>query len=220
MTVSIVECPKCHSRFNYEYSNSNAWGAIYLGPDRSIFKCPICKQLSSFNTANRGRDPTLPTTNDMQAGIGGKIWGLLLGPLLLLIMAGVVLSLTSASSPYHQLFPVPIVGGIVWEVAYIYHLNRRLGSSVSSQPASQHYYSNTRWLGEPAFLGVGIVLMSLGVGIWAMGYFSFCPTGANCGTGNPGANLSIAAVNFFVGLALVVKSVRLPSRPRLPTHQA
>jgi len=220
MTVSIVECPKCHKKFNYEFSNSNAWGAIYLGPDRSIFKCPICKQLSSFNTANRGHDSTLPTTNDMQAGIGGRIWGLLLGPLLGLIVIGVVLGITLTSMPYHQLFLIPIVGGIAWEVAYIYHLNRRLGTSISSQPGNQHYYSNTRSLGGPALLAVGVILMLLGVGLWAMNYYSFCPSGANCGTDNPSENLAIAAVNFFVGLVLVAMSVHRPSGPRLPTQQA
>jgi hypothetical protein len=58
--------------------------------------------------------------------------------------------------------------------------------------------------------------MILGIGIWAMGYYSFCPPGANCGTGNPSENLGIALVNFFVGIALVVVSVLNPSRPRLP----
>lgn len=220
MTVSIVECPKCYNRFNYEFSNSNAWGAIYLGPDRSIFKCPVCKQLGSFNTSNRGRDPALPTTNDMVAGIGGRVWGLLLGPILVLIVVGVVLGITLTSSPYQQLFLVPILGGVVWEVAYIYHLNRRLGASVGSQPAKLRYYSKTRSLGGPVFLGVGIIFMLLGVGSWAMDYYSFCPPGANCGTGSPIENLAIALVNFSIGLALVVGSVLHPSRRILPTQQA
>ena len=127
MTVSIVECPKCHGRFNYEFSNSNAWGAIYLGSERSIFKCPICKQLSSFDTANRGRDPALPTTNDMVAGVGGKVWGLLLCTIFVFIVTGVI-GMSLASPPDRPLFFIPIVGGVVWEVAYIFHLNRRLGA--------------------------------------------------------------------------------------------
>ena len=125
MTVSIVECSKCHNKFNYEWSLGASWASIPLG-NRSIFKCPICKELNSFNLADRGRDPTLPTTNDMQAGIGGRIWGLLLGPFLGLIAAGVILSIVLAASPYYPLFPVPILGGIAWLVAYVYYLNKRI----------------------------------------------------------------------------------------------
>lgn len=64
----------------------------------------------------------------MQAGLGGKIWGLLLGPFVGLTAIGVILELTLTASPYYQLFLVPILGGIAWLVAYIYYLNKRLGT--------------------------------------------------------------------------------------------
>lgn len=65
-------------------------------------------------------------------------------------------------------------------------------------------------------LFVGVVLMLLGVGIWAMRTYSICPPGANCGTNNPSINLVVNAVIFFAGLALVVVSMLYPSSPRLP----
>jgi hypothetical protein len=126
MTVSIVECSKCHNSFNYEWS----WGASpssIKGGNSAIFKCPICKELNSFNLANRGRDPAFPTFNDLQVGLGGRIWGLLLGPFLLLTAMGVMLSITLAASPYFPLSLVLFLAGIAWVVAYVYHLNKRLG---------------------------------------------------------------------------------------------
>ena len=95
--------------------------------NRSIIRCPVCKELSSFDLTNRGRDQTLPTTNDMIAGIGGRVWGLMLLPFLGLIAVGVLFGITPTGSIYHLLFPVPILGGIGWIVAYIYYLNTRHG---------------------------------------------------------------------------------------------
>jgi hypothetical protein len=125
MTVSILECSKCHHKFNFEWSRGASPSSIKYG-NRDIFKCPICKQLNSFNLATRGRDPALPTYNDLQVGIGGRVWGLLLGPFVGLIAIGVVLSVTLTASPYYQLFLVPILGGVAWLGAFIYHLNKRI----------------------------------------------------------------------------------------------
>jgi len=95
--------------------------------NRSIFKCPNCKQLNSFNLANRGRDQTLPTYNDLQVGLGGRVWGLLLGPFVGLIAIGVVLSVTLTASPYYQWFLAPFFGGFAWLAVYILYLNKKLG---------------------------------------------------------------------------------------------
>ena len=122
-----MECSKCHNRFNYEWSWGASPSSIKYG-NRAIFKCPICKEFNSFNLANRGRDPTLPTYNDLQVGIGGRTWGLLLGPFIGLIAIGVALAITLAASPYSQLFLVPILGGFAWLVAYVYYLNKRLST--------------------------------------------------------------------------------------------
>jgi len=127
MTVSILECSKCHGRFNYEWSWGASPSSIKQG-NKSIFKCPICKELNSFDLAARGRDPTLPTYNDLQVGMGRRIWGLLLGPSLGLMAIGVILSVTLSASPYFSLFLVPFIGGVVWLAAYVLFLNRRLGA--------------------------------------------------------------------------------------------
>jgi len=125
MTVSVLECPKCHSRFNFEWSWGASPSSIKRGK-RAIFKCPICKELSDFNLENIGRDPALPTYSDLQVGIGGKLWGILLGPFLVLVATGVILSITLAGSSYFLLFPVPIVAGIAWVVANVYVLKKRV----------------------------------------------------------------------------------------------
>jgi len=127
MTVSILECPKCHSRFNYEFSWGASASSIKRG-DRAIFKCPICKELNDFDLGNEGRDLTLPTFNDLQVGIGRRIWGLLLGPFLGLMVISVTLSITLAGSPYFLLFPVPIIGGIAWAVGIVYFLKKRVST--------------------------------------------------------------------------------------------
>jgi len=127
MTVSILECSKCHNKFNYEWGWGASPGSIKRG-NSAIFKCPICKELNPFDLANRGRDPTLPTYNDLQVGIGGRTWALLLGPFLGLIVVGVMLSVTLTASPDYLLFLIPFLGGFAWLVAYVYFLNRRLGA--------------------------------------------------------------------------------------------
>jgi hypothetical protein len=127
MTVSILECSKCHNKFNYEWSWGASPSSIKSG-NRDLFKCPICKELNPFDLANRGRDPTLATYNQLQVGIGGRVWGLLLGPFFGLIAIGVALSVTLAASPFLLLFLVPILGGIAWVAAYVYYLNRRVST--------------------------------------------------------------------------------------------
>jgi len=127
MVKSILECSKCHNRFNYEWSWGASPSSIRVG-NTDTFNCPICKEFNSFNLANRGRDPTLPTYNDLQVGIGGRIWGLLLGPFIGLMAVGVALGITLAASPYYQLFLVPILGGIAWVAAYVYYLDKRIST--------------------------------------------------------------------------------------------
>ena len=136
MTVSMLECAKCHSRFNYEWSWGASPSSIKRG-NRAIFKCPICKELSDFNLENRGRDPTLPTYNDLQVGIGGRLWGLLLGPFFAFAVIGVILSITLVGSPYFLLFPIPIVGGIAWVVTIVYFLKKRV-STRQPNPMGPH----------------------------------------------------------------------------------
>jgi hypothetical protein len=123
MVKSVLECSKCHNRFNYEWSWGASQSSIRAG-NTDIFNCPICKEFNSFNLANRGRDPTLPSYTDLQVGIGRRRWWLLVGPSVGLIAIGGALVMT----PYHQLFLVPFAGGLAWLAAYIYYLDRRLGT--------------------------------------------------------------------------------------------
>jgi len=127
MTISVLECSRCHGKFNYEWSRGAAPGSI-MQWNRSIFKCPICKQFNSFSLVNRDRDPTLPSYNDLQVGLGGRTWGLLLGPFVGLMITGVALGVTLTESPYYPLFLVPILGGFAWLAAFIWYLNRTLGT--------------------------------------------------------------------------------------------
>lgn len=63
-------------------------------------------------------------------------------------------------------------------------------------------------------LVVGVLMMLVGVGIWVMGYYNFCPPGANCGC-SPGANcpdksrniLDASVLTFFTGLAFAAVSL-------------
>lgn len=78
-----------------------------------------------------------------------------------------------------------------------------------------------------ALLVGGVLLMLVGVGIWVMGYYNFCPPGANCGC-SPGANcsnksgniLGASVLTFFTGLAFAAVSLlgRGGSRRRLGAH--
>ena len=122
LTTSIVECPHCHYRFNYEFIPGASFVAIRLGPVR-IFKCPNCKELHNFRISHFGTDPSLPTYGDnSETSIGGKILALLFGPLLALVAIGVLLLLTSQ---YSFLFIIPLVLGIAWPVGYTAYLYRK-----------------------------------------------------------------------------------------------
>ena len=127
MTVSVLECSRCHMKFNYEWSRGASASSVRLG-NRDIFKCPICKEFNRFNLANRGRDPTFPTYNELQVGIGWRIWVWLLGPSIGLMTIGITLSITLTASPYYQLFLVPLLGGFAWLAAYVYFLNKKHGT--------------------------------------------------------------------------------------------
>ena len=177
-----------------------------------MFKRPICKELNSFDVTNRGRDPALPTHNDMQVGVGGEIQGEWFGPFVGFLAKGIMLL---AASPYRLPAMVAMLGGFVWLAGFAYHLTRSLGAPARPQPVNLGYASRPRSAGAGGLLGLGIVLMLVGAGIGAMIYYSSCPPGANCGTGNPSMNLAIDLMFFFVGLALV-GSALYRHRPGLP----
>jgi hypothetical protein len=122
LTTSIVECPHCNYRFNYEFIPGASFGSIRLGPIR-IFKCPNCKELHNFKITHFGTDPSLPTHGDnSETSIGGKIWAMLLGPLLTLVAISVLLLLTFQ---HPILFIIPLALGIAWPVVYTAYLYRK-----------------------------------------------------------------------------------------------
>src|ERR1700690_1607284 len=113
LTTSIVECPHCHYRFNYEFIPSASFYSIRLGTQR-IFKCPQCKELHKFNVTHFGTDPSLPTHGDnAETGIGARIWTLLLGPLVALIIIAYLLGFI-VGFQHILVFIIPIALGIVW----------------------------------------------------------------------------------------------------------
>lgn len=121
MTTSIVECPHCHYRFNYEFIPSASFYSIRLGTNR-IFKCPNCKELHNFKITHFGTDPSLPTHGDnAETGIGAKIWALLLSPLLVLTIIGYLLLFT-VKFQYILAFIIPVALGIVWTLSFIVYL--------------------------------------------------------------------------------------------------
>ena len=120
LTTSIVECPHCHYRFNYEFIPGASFAAIRLGPVR-IFKCPNCKELHNFRISHFGTDPSLPTHGDnSETSLGGKTWALLLGPLLTLVVISMLLIIQ-----HPILFIIPLVVGIAWPAVYIIYLYRK-----------------------------------------------------------------------------------------------
>ena len=131
MTTSIVECPHCHYRFNYEFIPSASFYSIRLGTIR-IFKCPHCKELHKFNITRFGTDPSLTTHGDnAETGIGAKTWGLLLGPLLALIIADFLLLIAVKVSVF--VFAIPIVLGFVWIAAYLVYLYRKVSRNTNDE---------------------------------------------------------------------------------------
>ena len=121
MTTSIVECPHCHYKFNYEFIPGASFTSIRLGPAR-IFKCPNCKELHKFNINHFGTDPALPTHGDnAETSIGGRNIALAAGPLIVLVALGILLV---AIGTFHSALVVliPSVIGILWILAYIAYL--------------------------------------------------------------------------------------------------
>jgi hypothetical protein len=103
-----------------------------LGTQR-IFKCPNCKELQKFNVTHFGTDPSLPTHGDnAETGIGGRIWALLLGPLLALIIIGYLL-LYMVRFQNILAFIIPMVLGIVWTLSYIVYLYWKVSRSTNGK---------------------------------------------------------------------------------------
>ena len=121
MTTSIVECPHCHYRFNYEFIPGASFTSIRLGPAR-IFKCPNCKELHKFYINHFGTDPSLPTHGDnAETSIGGNNIALAAGPLIVLVAIGILLVATGILHTA-LIVIIPSVIGIVWILAYITYL--------------------------------------------------------------------------------------------------
>jgi hypothetical protein len=130
MTTSIVECPHCHYRFNYEFIPGASFTSIRLGPAR-IFKCPNCKELHKFNITHFGTDPSLPTNGDnAETSIGGKNIALIIGPLIVLVTIGVLLLITGTFLSVLVVI-VPVVIGIVWLAADIAYLYRKASRDIN-----------------------------------------------------------------------------------------
>jgi hypothetical protein len=126
MTTSIVECPHCHYRFNYEFIPSASFYSIRLGTQR-IFRCPHCRELHNFTVTHFGKDPLLPTHGDnAETGVGAKIWALMLGPLLAFVLVGFLLLFTFQII---ILFIIPLVVGVAWPLLYTVYLYRKVNQS-------------------------------------------------------------------------------------------
>jgi hypothetical protein len=121
VTTSIVECPHCHYRFNYEFIPGGSFYSIRLGKQR-LFKCPHCKELHRFSITHFGTDPSLPTYGDnAETGIGGGTWALLLGPMIALIVIGFLLRfIIGFQHPLYLIIPITL--GILWTVVYTVYL--------------------------------------------------------------------------------------------------
>ena len=123
MTTSIVECPHCHYRFNYEFIPGASFGSIRLGRQR-IFKCPSCKDLHKFNVVHFGTDPSLPTHGDnAETSMGGKVLVLLIAPLLVLTFIGIALLNIGISQGLLILIILQAVGGL-WMIVYLVYIYR------------------------------------------------------------------------------------------------
>jgi hypothetical protein len=124
MTTSIVECPHCHYRFNYEFIPGASFGSIRLGSSR-IFKCPSCKELHKFDVVHFGKDPSLPTHGDnAETSMGGKVLLLLIAPLLISTFVGV--ALLGMDVPQGLLIMIILLGvGVLWTIVYTVHIYRK-----------------------------------------------------------------------------------------------
>jgi NAD-dependent SIR2 family protein deacetylase len=124
MTTSIVECPHCHYKFNYEFIPAASLGAIRLGTQR-IFKCPKCKELHKFDVVHFGKDPSLPTHGDnAETSMGGKILVLMIAPLIILTAVGIVWLDTGMPQGLLILVILQVVG-FLWIVVYLVHIYRK-----------------------------------------------------------------------------------------------
>ena len=124
ITTSIVECPHCHYKFNYEFIPGTSFTSIRLGPAR-IFKCPNCKDLHKFNISHLGTDSTLPTHGDnIDTSIGGKTIGLAIGPLIALLIMGILLAAIGTVQSALAII-IPVVIGLAWLIGYIVYLYRK-----------------------------------------------------------------------------------------------
>jgi hypothetical protein len=132
MTTSIVECPHCHYRFNYEFIPGASLGSIRLGSSR-IFKCPNCKDLHKFNVVHFGKDPSLPTHGDnAETSMGSKILVLLIAPLLVLTVVGIAL-LDMGISQGLLILIILQVAGILWMIVYSVHIYRKANRTAKTE---------------------------------------------------------------------------------------
>lgn len=132
MTTSIVECPHCHYRFNYEFIPGASLGAIRLGTQR-IFKCPNCKELHEFDVVHFGKDLSLPTHGDnAETSIGGKVLVLIIVPLLAFTVLGILVLGTGISQGLLVSIVLQTIG-FVWVIVYIYHIYRKAHRTASNE---------------------------------------------------------------------------------------
>jgi hypothetical protein len=126
VTTSIVECPHCHYKFNYEFIPGVSFYSLRLGTQR-LFRCPHCKELHRFSITHFGTDSSLPTYGDnAETGIGGRTWALMLGPMIALIIVGFLLRfLVGFQHPLFLLIPITL--GILWIVVYFVYLIMKSG---------------------------------------------------------------------------------------------
>ncbi|MGA2385614.1 MAG: hypothetical protein ABSG33_03675 [Candidatus Bathyarchaeia archaeon] len=131
MTTSIVECPHCHYRFNYEFIPSVSFYSIRLGTQR-ILKCPQCRDLHRFNVTHIGTDPSLPTHGDnSETGIGGRIMVLLFAPFVAFAAIGCFLLFTYG---YIVAFTILLAIGVAWLFSYVAYLFLKTSQNMNSKP--------------------------------------------------------------------------------------
>jgi len=130
LTTSIVECPHCHYRFNYEFIPSASFYSIRLGTNR-IFKCPQCKELHVFKITNFGKDSSLPTHGDnSETGVGAKVFAFLIGPLLTFLVIGFVFLFIFQ---YLAIFIILLSFGVAWTFVYILYLYLKVSRNTSGK---------------------------------------------------------------------------------------
>ena len=124
MTTSIVECPHCHYRFNYEFIPGASFTSIRLGT-RRIFKCPNCKELAEFDLNHSGADPSLPTHGDSaETSVGAKRLALIIGPLIVLTAVGIILLPILGAYQGLLVLVIALAIGSAWIAVYFVHLYR------------------------------------------------------------------------------------------------